>query len=292
MSPVWAVHIADNVLTAPWWLAGFAGAAVLAGLGAWRLREEEIPRIALLTAAFFVASSIHIRIPPTSAHLLFNGLVGVLLGRRAGLAVVIGVTMQALLLGHGGFTTIGINSCVMGLPALLAWQLFAGLQRVPWLRHQWFRSGLVAFSTFALLITAVFAVVFLFSNRFAATQLNTSEALAWTLHPATLTIAVIISSIVAWLERRLENAPEAPLGVLVGEVTVLATLILNAVVLVAGGPDDWHTVALVVLIAQLPLAVVEGVVLGFTVGFLARVKPEMLGWLPAEEVPCPAEPLP
>ncbi|MFX9008165.1 energy-coupling factor ABC transporter permease, partial [Acinetobacter baumannii] len=69
MSPVWAVHIADNVLTAPWWLAGFAGAAVLAGLGAWRLREEEIPRIALLTAAFFVASSIHIRIPPTSAHL-------------------------------------------------------------------------------------------------------------------------------------------------------------------------------------------------------------------------------
>jgi hypothetical protein len=35
---------------------------------------------------------------------------------------------------------------------------------------------------------------------------------------------------------------------------------------------------LILLIAHLPLAVLEGVVLGFTVGFLARVKPAMLGW--------------
>ena len=29
--------------------------------------------------------------------------------------------------------------------------------------------------------------------------------------------------------------------------------------------------------AHLPFAVIEGVILGFVVGFLARVKPEMLG---------------
>ncbi len=50
-----AVHISDGVLAAPWLLSGFGGAALLALIGAWRIREEEIPRIALLTAAFFVA---------------------------------------------------------------------------------------------------------------------------------------------------------------------------------------------------------------------------------------------
>jgi hypothetical protein len=34
---------------------------------------------------------------------------------------------------------------------------------------------------------------------------------------------------------------------------------------------------LVLVIAHLPFAVIEGVILGFVVGFLAKVKPEMLG---------------
>src|SRR6185437_8393536 len=69
---------------------------------------------------------------PTRVHLLLNGLVGVVLGRRAPLAILMGLTLQAVLLGHGGFTTIGINACVMTLPALLAAAMFAGLRRLPW----------------------------------------------------------------------------------------------------------------------------------------------------------------
>src|SRR5205823_13141938 len=120
----WAVHISDGVLTLPWLAGGFALAAVLALLAAYRVRDEEIPRIALLTAAFFVASLIHVRLGPTSVHLLLNGLVGVVLGRRAGLAILVGLTLQAVLLGHGGFTTIGVNACVLTYPALLAGPLF------------------------------------------------------------------------------------------------------------------------------------------------------------------------
>src|ERR1700722_10683554 len=139
ISPLFAVHISDGVLQISWLAVGGIVAALLLWFAAWRIRDEEIPRIALLTAAFFVASSIHVRVPPTSAHLLLNGLVGVILGRRAAPAIVVGVTMQAVLLGHGGYTTIGINSCVMALPALFAWQLFGALQRVPWLQRPWFR---------------------------------------------------------------------------------------------------------------------------------------------------------
>src|SRR5262249_52600616 len=158
----------------PWWVGGFGVAASLVYLGVYRLREEEIPRIALLAAAFFVASSIHVKVPPTSAHLLLNGLVGVLLGRRAGLAVVLGVSMQALLLGHGGYTTIGINSCVMALPALLAWGLFAGLQRVPWLSVPWFRSSLVALSVLSWILALVYSIALVSSNKLGASTLDTS----------------------------------------------------------------------------------------------------------------------
>jgi cobalt/nickel transport system permease protein len=287
-----AVHISDGVLTAPWWIGGFLAAGVLALLSAWRIREEEVPRIALLTAAFFVASSIHVKVPPTSTHLLLNGLLGVVLGRRAALAILIGVTMQMLLLTHGGYTTIGINTCVMALPALLAGWLFAALKRVPWLHRPWFRSALVAGSALAWLLSLVYSIALLASNTIGTSVVYLETANAVTFHPATLAAAFVVAGLAAGVEQRLENAPEFPIGLLVGEVTVLLTLALNAGVLILGGNENWQTAALFVLIAQLPLAVIEGVVLGFTVGFLIRVKPEMLGWLPREEVACSADPLP
>src|SRR5262249_35671328 len=110
---LFAVHISDGVLQASWLAGGFFLAALGLVLALWRLRDEDIPRIALLTAAFFVASSIHIRVGPTSWHLLLNGLVGVMLGRRAGLAIALGLALQYFLLMHGGLATLGVNTCVM-----------------------------------------------------------------------------------------------------------------------------------------------------------------------------------
>jgi hypothetical protein len=47
--------------------------------------------------------------------------------------------------------------------------------------------------------------------------------------------------------------------------------------LLLGGETTWPIAPLFLVIAHLPFAVIEGVILGFVVGFLARVKPEMLG---------------
>src|SRR5262249_12896203 len=143
---------------------GFVVAGVLAALGAWRIRDEEIPRVALLSAAFFLASSFHIRFPGGTAHLLLNGLVGVILGWRAFLAIPIGLLLQSLLLSHGGMSALGVNSCVMGLPALGAFLLFRALQRVPWLRHPWFRSALVGLCAFVWLLSLVYSVTLLVTN--------------------------------------------------------------------------------------------------------------------------------
>src|SRR5437588_10055943 len=146
---LWAVHIPDGILSEWWLLGGFALAGVLAMLSVsvFRFREDDIPRVALLTAAFFVASLIHVRVGPTSVHLLLNGLLGAVLGWQAAVAIPIGLFLQAALFGHGGFTSIGVNSCVMILPALLAWGLLNGFRRLPRVRGPGFRSLLVAAGT-------------------------------------------------------------------------------------------------------------------------------------------------
>lgn len=221
---LWAVHISDGVLRAPWLAAGFVLSGLLVLLAAYRVRDEEIPRIALLSAAFFVATLMHLPLPPTRVHLLLNGLVGVVLGRRAPLAILIGLALQAVLLGHGGLTTLGVNACVLTLPALLAAVLFAGLRRLSWIG-------------------------------------------------------------------RTRNADNWLFGCLLGMIAVLATLVLQAAVLLWGGAEDWHQIVWLVFFAHLPIVVLEGVVLGFTVNFLARVKPEMLGLTPTGKPASASPPL-
>jgi cobalt/nickel transport system permease protein len=296
LPPLWAVHIDDGVLKPAWLVGGFLLTALLALLGSWRIRDEEVPRIGVLSAAFFVASLIHVPLPGSpKTHLLLNGLIGVVLGRRAFLAIPVALFLQAVLFQHGGFLALGVNSCVMGIPALLSWLLFAGLRRVPWVRHPLFRAVLVAASILMLELSLVYAVTLLCTNPWGpAATLTTATANEITFHPAMLAIALLVAGLAAWGERYLENAPEFPLGLVVGELAVLATLLLHSLVLFWGVAvaDDLHTLALITFVVHLPLAVVEGMVLGFLVGFLVRVKPEMLRWPVAEESECAVESAP
>jgi cobalt/nickel transport system permease protein len=287
-----AIHLPDGVVAQRWWVGGFVGMALMLLIGAWRIRDEEIPLVAILTAVFFVAAQIHVPLPGSSAHLLLNGLVGVVLGRRAGLAIPLGLTLQMALFQHGGWTTLGVNSCVMGIPALLAWLTFAGLRRLPWVCRPWFRGMLVAVSFALFLLSFVFCLTLLLTNRLdGAEPLRLEWARYVTFHPGTLALTAALAGLAAWAERRLENAPEFPLGLLVGELAVLATVLLNGLVLIFGSTDriNWRSLALLVFVIHLPLAVIEGTVLGFLVGFLVRVKPEMLGWTLPEKTPCNAD---
>jgi ABC-type Co2+ transport system permease subunit len=277
---LWAVHITDGVLAAPWWLGGYAIALALLLASAWRVREEETPRIALLTAVFFVLSLIHVRVGPTSVHLLMNGLVGIVLGPRAFLALFCGLFLQYWLVNHGGQQTIGINACVLGLPALLAWLMFRGCHRLAWLRHPWARAGLVMLSTAAWLMSLVFSVSLLWDSSWHQLDAVSFED-AWMrlLHPAVVAAILTLAALAAWAERRLESAPEFPLGLLLGGLTVLMSVGLNCAVLLMGieGEQHWPVLPLALLVLHLPIAVFEGIVLGFTLGFLAKVKPELLG---------------
>jgi cobalt/nickel transport system permease protein len=282
---LFAVHIPDgHVLLPAWLIAGYGLAGILVLAGSSGIQDQEIPQVALLTAAFFVASLIHVPVPglPTSAHLLLNGLLGVLLGRRAALAIAMGLFLQAILLQHGGLTTLGVNCCVMALPAFLAWQMFVVLQRVPSWRKPAPRAALV--------VTAVLAwSLSLVSGLLGFT--HSIHLVSWPILVAILALVIGLAGLMARAEQRLGHAPEFAIGLLVGEMAVLATVFLHCLTLIWGGTSDWRALIVLTLPPHLFIAAVEGVVLGFTVTFLARVKPELLrGGVSWEKTTCSALP--
>jgi len=123
------MHIPDGFLPPDVCLAGYA----LTGGVTWyslreikrdRFTQANIPKASLLTAAFFVASLIHIPIPPTSVHLIFNGLMGAVLGFYAFPAILIGLFFQAVMFQHGGMSTLGVNAIIIGAPAIAAHFIF------------------------------------------------------------------------------------------------------------------------------------------------------------------------
>ncbi|MBW1991538.1 MAG: cobalt transporter CbiM [Deltaproteobacteria bacterium] len=118
------MHIADGVLPLASIAAGWAGTGVAAGLTLRKVPFEALPKAAVMTSAFFVASLIHVPLGPTSIHLTLNGLVGIVLGPLAFPAILVGLILQALLFQHGGVLTIGVNTLMMGLPALMAYKIF------------------------------------------------------------------------------------------------------------------------------------------------------------------------
>jgi cobalt/nickel transport system permease protein len=89
---------------------------------------DDLPKVAVVTSAFFVASLIHFPIPPTSVHLLLIGLVGALLGVASFPSVALGAALQSLLFGYGGITALGANAIMMGVPALIAGWLYRRLK--------------------------------------------------------------------------------------------------------------------------------------------------------------------
>jgi len=128
------MHISDGVL--PTWIliAGWiiAAALMIACIAQSKKKgniEERIPRIAVVTAALFVACLLNIPMPPSSLHLMLAGLAGILLGPLSFVCIFISLLLQAILFQFGGITVLGVNSLLMGVPALVGWLIFKTLSK-------------------------------------------------------------------------------------------------------------------------------------------------------------------
>lgn len=126
-----AVHISEGVLS-PVVLG--VGALLSAGgvaLGLRHLEHDRLMTVALLGAAFFVGSLVHVPVGPASAHLILNGLLGAILGWAAFPAILVALTLQAVLFQYGGITVLGVNTFTMALPAVLCFYLWRPLLLQP-----------------------------------------------------------------------------------------------------------------------------------------------------------------
>ncbi|TQM92168.1 cobalt transporter CbiM [Roseinatronobacter monicus] len=128
------MHLPDGLVPVELALAGYAGSGVLAAVALSRIKRlpdpsAAIPRAAMLTTVFFAASLVAVPVPPASVHLMLAGLLGVMLGWFAVPAILVGLFLQAVLFGHGGLTTLGLNGLILGLPALLAFGIWRAAGR-------------------------------------------------------------------------------------------------------------------------------------------------------------------
>jgi cobalt/nickel transport system permease protein len=118
------MHLSDGVLPTAVAVGSFAASGLCVALSIKKTDGEELPKIAVMTSAFFVASLIHVPLGPTSVHLLLPGLVGILTGWSAFLSIFLGLVLQSFLFQFGGLTALGANGLMMGLPAWFAAWLF------------------------------------------------------------------------------------------------------------------------------------------------------------------------
>jgi cobalt/nickel transport system permease protein len=160
------MHIPDGLVPPVISATGFALAlgATVPLIRKDGLLTAKMTRISLVAAVVFVSSLIHIPVALTTVHLTFAPLAGILLGPVSFVAVFLAVFLQWMLLGHGGITTLGLNTLTMGTAALLSWFLFCRISSLlpATGKHAAFPAVLAAVSG-ALLKVVLGGTILLFS---------------------------------------------------------------------------------------------------------------------------------
>ncbi len=197
------MHISEGVLSAPVLLTGAGATIGGVFIGLKQLSAERIPQVALLSAAFFIASLIHVPLGPSSVHLILNGLIGIILGWLSFPALLVALFLQAILFQFGGLTTLGVNTFNMAFPAVVVYYLFRPL----------IKSNLP-----------------------------------------------LVSSIGSFLA--------GALGVFLAGIFVALELSFTG--------ENFGAAAKLILVAHLPIMIIEGIVTIIIVGFLQKVRPEIL----------------
>ncbi len=113
------MHISEGVLHSQTLIIGATAALIGVSIGLRKTDYERLPLTALFAAAFFVAGTIHVPVGIGSVHLILNGLAGLFLGWAVFPAFLIALLLQVIFFSFGGFAVLGVNLCVMALPAVL-----------------------------------------------------------------------------------------------------------------------------------------------------------------------------
>jgi cobalt/nickel transport system permease protein len=150
------MHISEGILSGPVLISGAALTAVGTAVGLKKLDYDQIAKAGILSAAFFTASLIHVPLGPSNVHLILNGLVGLLLGWAAFPAILVALVLQAVFFQFGGITTLGVNTIIMALPAVLCYLTFS---RLIHRQHAVSLAAAFACGALSVLLSAVLAAL-------------------------------------------------------------------------------------------------------------------------------------
>ena len=119
------MHISEGVLSTSIIVSSAAILVPLIINSVRKLQYEDISKVALLSAAFFVVSTIHLPLGVTSVHFMMLGIIGIMLGWHSFTALLIALLLQALLIGFGGISSLAVNTLNTGIGALVGFYIFA-----------------------------------------------------------------------------------------------------------------------------------------------------------------------
>lgn len=160
------MHISDGILDNRVVILTAATAAVGVYRGLKILEFDDIPKAALLAAAFFVVGLIHINIGISSVHLVLNGLMGVMLGWSVFPVLAVSLGLQYLFFGFGGITSLGANITVMGYSSIFCYVIYRYLlAKTSFLSKKIFVAGFLVGAVSIIFNLAILSVVLLLSGR-------------------------------------------------------------------------------------------------------------------------------
>ena len=126
------MHISEGVLSAGVIATSSIVLAPLIINSIRKLHSDDVSKVALLSALFFVISTIHLPIGVTSVHFMMLGVIGIMLGWHSFTALLIALLLQAMLIGFGGISSLSANTLNTGIGALTGFYLFKLLKdRLP-----------------------------------------------------------------------------------------------------------------------------------------------------------------
>ena len=135
------MHIAEGFLPWQWCLFWYLMALPVVAYGIIQIKKitekhpESKPLLAVSGAFIFVLSSLKMpSVTGSCSHPTGTGLGAVLFGPAVvSVLAVITLVFQALLLAHGGITTLGANTFSMGIVGpFAAWLVWKGARKIGW----------------------------------------------------------------------------------------------------------------------------------------------------------------
>ncbi|HIJ16508.1 MAG TPA: energy-coupling factor ABC transporter permease [Thermoplasmata archaeon] len=121
----------DPLIAGLGWLEFAVVAAIAIYMSGRRVKDKDLPRIAVLSAGIFVAQMLNFPIGGgTTGHLIGGALFAIMVGP---VIAIVGMTVilliQALMFGDGGLTAFGLNAVNMAIIApLMGWGVYTMLK--------------------------------------------------------------------------------------------------------------------------------------------------------------------